>query len=58
MSVLDEDQLDADKSLLAKEITLLLTKPKETAAMAHRFKAFSKPNAAKDMAQLILKAAH
>jgi len=58
VSFLDEDLLDADKSLLAKEITLLLAKPEETAAMAQRFKAFSKPNAAKDMAQLILKAAH
>jgi UDP-N-acetylglucosamine--N-acetylmuramyl-(pentapeptide) pyrophosphoryl-undecaprenol N-acetylglucosamine transferase len=57
VSVLDEDQLDAHKQLLADEIKLLLSEPKETAAMAHRFTAFSKPDAAKDMAQLILKAA-
>jgi UDP-N-acetylglucosamine--N-acetylmuramyl-(pentapeptide) pyrophosphoryl-undecaprenol N-acetylglucosamine transferase len=57
VTVLDEDQLDANKTLLAKEIALLLSKPKETAAMAHQFKAFSKPDAAKDMAQLIINAA-
>ena len=57
VAVLDEDQLDADKTLLTKEIALLFAQPKETAAMAKRFKAFSKPDAAKDMAQLILHAA-
>jgi UDP-N-acetylglucosamine--N-acetylmuramyl-(pentapeptide) pyrophosphoryl-undecaprenol N-acetylglucosamine transferase len=57
VAVLDEDLLDVDKTLLAKEIALLFAEPKETSAMAHRFKAFSKPDAAKDMAQLIIKAA-
>lgn len=55
--VLDEDKLDADKKLLAEEIKLLLAEPKTTAEMTQRFKAFSKPDAAKDMANLILKAA-
>jgi UDP-N-acetylglucosamine--N-acetylmuramyl-(pentapeptide) pyrophosphoryl-undecaprenol N-acetylglucosamine transferase len=57
VTVLDEDQLDADKTLLTKAITLLLAQPDETTAMAQRFKVFSKPDAAKDMAQLILDAA-
>lgn len=56
VSVIDEELLDQDKSLLVKEITLLLSEPTETAEMAQRFSAFSKPNAAKDMAALILKA--
>jgi UDP-N-acetylglucosamine--N-acetylmuramyl-(pentapeptide) pyrophosphoryl-undecaprenol N-acetylglucosamine transferase len=57
VSVLDEDILDENKELLAKEIKVLLSEPAETKAMAHRFAAFSKPNAAKDMAGLILHAA-
>jgi UDP-N-acetylglucosamine--N-acetylmuramyl-(pentapeptide) pyrophosphoryl-undecaprenol N-acetylglucosamine transferase len=56
VSVLNEDELDETKSLLANEISVLLANPKDTAAMAHRFKVFSKPDAAKDMAQLILNA--
>jgi len=57
VSVLNEDLLDEKKTLLADEIKLLLSEPKATKAMAHRFKAFSKPDAAKDMAVLILRAA-
>ena len=57
VAVLNEELLDANKSLLADKIALLLSDPKETAAMAHRFTAFSKPDAAKDMATMILKAA-
>ncbi|MDB5160152.1 MAG: hypothetical protein JWO99_415 [Candidatus Saccharibacteria bacterium] len=56
VTVLDEELLVADPLLLAKEIKLLFSEPKETAAMAHRFKAFSKPDAAKDMATMILRA--
>lgn len=55
--VVNEDLLDANKELLADEIARLLAEPTETAAMAHRFTVFSKPNAAKDMATMILKAA-
>jgi len=54
--VLDENLLDANKELLAKEIELLLSKPAKTKAMAHRFTSFSKPDAAKDMARMILRA--
>ena len=57
VSVLNEDTLDEHKELLAEEIKLLLAEPTATKAMAHRFKAFSKPDAAKDMAGLILRAA-
>ncbi|MDB5180015.1 MAG: hypothetical protein JWN12_647 [Candidatus Saccharibacteria bacterium] len=57
VAVLDEDVLDENKKLLAQEIKLLLSEPEATKAMAHRFKAFSKPDAAKDMAALILHAA-
>ena len=57
VTVLDEDLLDENKQLLAEEIKLLLSEPEATKAMAHRFKAFSKPDAAIDMAVLILHAA-
>lgn len=57
VTVLNEDTLDEHKELLAKEIKMLLSEPAETKAMAHRFAAFSKPDAAKDMAELILHAA-
>ncbi len=56
VSVLDEEFLVANPQLLAKEIKLLFSEPKETAAMAHRFKAFSKPDASKDMATMIIRA--
>jgi UDP-N-acetylglucosamine--N-acetylmuramyl-(pentapeptide) pyrophosphoryl-undecaprenol N-acetylglucosamine transferase len=57
VTVLNEDLLDENKKLLAQEISLLLSEPAETKAMAHRFGSFSKPDAAKDMAHLILRAA-
>lgn len=57
VTVLDEDILEQHKELLAKEIKLLLSEPAETKAMALRFAAFSKPNAAKNMAEMILNAA-
>lgn len=56
VTVLNEDLLDEQKELLAREIKLLLSEPTATKAMAHRFKAFSKPDAAKDMAEMILRA--
>ena len=56
VTVINEDLLDEHKELLAQEIKLLLSEPEATKAMARRFKAFSKPNAAKDMAGLILRA--
>lgn len=56
VAVLDEELLIANPHLLAEEIKLLFSEPQETKAMAHRFKAFSKPDAAKDMANMILRA--
>jgi UDP-N-acetylglucosamine--N-acetylmuramyl-(pentapeptide) pyrophosphoryl-undecaprenol N-acetylglucosamine transferase len=56
VSVLNEDALDVQPALLAKEIDRLLSHPTETKAMAQRFGAFSKPDAAKDMAQMITSA--
>jgi len=56
VTVLDEELLDANKLLLAKEIKTLLDEPTQTADMAARFHAFSKPEAAKDMARMILAA--
>jgi len=57
VAVLDENLLDADKKLLVKEIAQLLGLPDEMKKMSRRFGVFSKPDAAKDMAQMILKAA-
>ena len=54
--VVDEALLDTNKSLLAEAIQTLLSEPENTKAMAHKFKAFSKPDAAKDMAAMILAA--
>jgi len=56
VTVLDEDLLLNDPTLLAKEIARLFSESTETKAMAHRFQSFSKPDAAKDMAAMILRA--
>jgi len=56
VAVLNEELLLANKPLLAQKITILLTDAKVTAGMAHRFATFSKPNAAKDMATMIVAA--
>lgn len=54
--VLDEDATVLNPKLLLQAISDLLDNPKATNAMARRFASFSKPNAAKDMARLILQA--
>jgi UDP-N-acetylglucosamine--N-acetylmuramyl-(pentapeptide) pyrophosphoryl-undecaprenol N-acetylglucosamine transferase len=54
--VLVEDDMVENPDLLLNAITQLLSAPKETKAMAKRFSAFAKPDAAKDMARLILAA--
>ena len=56
VAVLNEEELVANPHLLAEEIKLLFSEPKATKAMAERFQLFSKPNAAKDMATMIVKA--
>ena len=56
VAVLDEDALLANKQQLAETIDQLFAEPKVTAAMAHRFGKFAKPDAAKDMATMIIAA--
>ena len=54
--VLDEDAMVEDPLLLVQAVNAYLKDPKTTQTMAKRFGKFSKPNAAKDMAALILSA--
>lgn len=54
--VLVEDESVENPKLMLDAITNMLTNTKETHAMARRFASFAKPNAAKDMAQMILAA--
>ena len=55
--VLDEDAVEKDRSVLVDAIRDVLSDAAGAQKMAKRFHAMSKPNAASDMAQLILKAA-
>ena len=52
--VLDEDVTVERPALLVKSVANYLNDPKTTKTMAKRFGTFAKPNAAKDMASLIL----
>lgn len=54
--VLDEDEMVEKPELLVKAVAAYLNDPKTTKVMAERFGKFAKPNAAKDMASLILSA--
>lgn len=54
--VLNEDAMEADTDILVEAVRSILDDPKDAQAMAKRFSAFSKPNAAKDVARMILKA--
>ena len=54
--VLDENILDDDMTLLSKTIAALLADDTKREEMARAFHAFSKPDAAKNMADMILKA--
>ena len=54
--VLNEDEMVETPELLVTAVNSYLDDPKTTASMAKRFGKFSKPNAAKDMATLILSA--
>lgn len=57
VAVIDEHALDANPLLLANTITKLLADRPAMAVMAKKFHAFAKPNAAKDVADMILAAA-
>ena len=54
--VLDEDEMVERPDNLVDTIKVMFDEPRQTRAMAKRFMTFSKPNAAKEMAELILKA--
>ncbi len=54
--VLDENELEAAPQKLVRAVKSLLDNPKETNRMAARFYTFSRPDAAKDMAALIVAA--
>jgi len=54
--VLDEDAMVAKPNVLVKAVAAYLNDPKTTKTMAKRFGGFAKPNAAKDMAKLIVSA--
>ena len=54
--VLNEDETELAPTKLVKAVKDLLDNPKETNRMAARFYTFSRPNAAKDMAALIIAA--
>jgi UDP-N-acetylglucosamine:LPS N-acetylglucosamine transferase len=57
VSVLDEHAIDADPKVLLSELTTLLSDTKRRQVMADMFHHFARPNAAKDMADMILAAA-
>ena len=52
--VVDEDAMEDQPMLLVEAIKTILEDPKAAQAMAERFHAFSKPDAAKEMARMIL----
>jgi len=55
--VVDEDEMEENPEVLVKAVNAYLNDPKTTKSMARHFATFAKPNAARDMAKLILKAA-
>lgn len=54
--VLNEDEMVKNPDILLQATTELLDSPKATQAMTRRFASFAKPDAAKDMAKMILAA--
>lgn len=54
--VLDEDKTVENPQLLVNAVNAYLNDPKTTRTMAKRFGKFAKPNAARDVADLIIKA--
>lgn len=54
--VLEENALDDNPTMLVDAVKSFLADSKTTATMAKRFGKFARPNAAKDMASMILKA--
>jgi len=56
VAVLNEESMVEQPHLLVDQIKQLIDDPKESAAMARRFAKFAKPDAAKDVAAMILRA--
>jgi UDP-N-acetylglucosamine--N-acetylmuramyl-(pentapeptide) pyrophosphoryl-undecaprenol N-acetylglucosamine transferase len=52
--ILDEDQMVEDPHVLVKAVKDLLADPKRSAEMAHKFAAFARPDAARDVAEMII----
>jgi len=57
VKVIDEHALDTDVTLLFSTVKLLLSNNAERHTMGQKFHAFSRPDAAKDMAAMIIEAA-
>ena len=56
VSILNEDEMVKKPGLLVESIKTILDNPKESKAMAERFSKFARPNAAADMADMIISA--
>jgi UDP-N-acetylglucosamine--N-acetylmuramyl-(pentapeptide) pyrophosphoryl-undecaprenol N-acetylglucosamine transferase len=57
IKVIDEDIMVENPNILVSSIRDVLSDPKEMAKMANKFAEFARPNAAKDMAEMIISAA-
>ena len=56
--IVNEEAMIEDPAMLLNAIMQIINEPTESRHMAERFHAFSKPDAARDMAEIILKAIH
>jgi len=54
--VVDEEEMDNDATVLSKAIKSILSDPEQASAMGKRFREFAKPKAAREVADLVLKA--
>lgn len=54
VKMIDEPSMEEDARVLSRAVIEVLSAPEQAAAMATRFRAFSKPHAARDMAKIIL----
>lgn len=56
VKIVDEQIMLNDPTVLVRAIKLVLTEPEDSAAMAKKFSSFARPQAARDMADMILEA--
>ncbi len=54
VKIVDENELESNPEIIVSAIREILSDAKESDAMARRFASFSKPNAARDVADMIL----